>query len=437
MTGPRRPPRAARRRGLPAAAATATFVAFFLFALPGTASELDRVAAVVNGDVILVSEVERRFRHLVFDLRQTRSRLPTQEALVRRSLDELILERLQLGIAERLGLRVSDARVDHTIESIARRHNATLADLGRALEGGGIPFADFRERIRNDLIVEGVRRREVLNRIRVSNEEVVRYLSLPDRAPAEGEEYLVGHILISRAGGDTAARAAAEDVLRRLRAGESFAALARRHSSGARASEGGTLDWRPAAALPSLFADVVPDLAPGDTSDIIESSSGFHIVRLLDVRATGQSVVHQTHAAHILVTLKPLVSDDDARLRLERLRERILQGEDFGELARFHSDDTASAVRGGDLGWLSPGDAAPEFEAVVNAMEEGEVSEPFKSSFGWHLVRVLARRDHDNTEEVRRAQARNAVFQRKANEALTAWLGELRDNAFVRIRLGE
>ena len=437
MTGPRRHPRAARLRGLPAAASAAAVAAFFLFALPGTASELDRVAAVVNGDVILVSEVERRFRHLVFDLRQTGSRLPTQEALVRRSLDELILERLQLGIAERLGLRVPDAQVDRTIESIARRHNATLADLARALAAGGIPFADFRERIRNDLIVEGVRRREVLNRIRVSDEEVARYLSLADEAPAEGEEYLLGHILIARAGGDAAARAVAEDVLRRLRAGESFAALARRHSSGARASEGGTLDWRPAAALPSLFADVVPGLAPGDTSDIIESSSGFHIVRLLDVRAAGQSVVRQTHAAHILVTLKPLVSDEDARLRLERLRERILQGEDFGELARFHSDDTASAVRGGDLGWLSPGDAAPEFESMVNTMEEGDLSEPFKSSFGWHLVRVLARRDHDNTEEVRRAQARNAVFQRKANEELTAWLGGLRDNAFVRIRLGE
>ena len=436
MTGPRRSPRAARPRGLSAAAAAAV-AAFFLLALPGTASELDRVAAVVNGDVILVSEVEKRFRHLVFDLRQTGSRLPTQEALVRRSLDELILERLQLGIAERVGLRVSDAGVDRAIDSIARRHNATVADLGRALEAGGIPFADFRERIRNDLTVEGVRRREVFNRIRVSDEEVARYLSRPDGAPAEGEEYLVGHILIARGSDDTAARAAAQDVLRRLRAGESFAALARRHSSGARASEGGILDWRPAAALPSLFADVIPDLAPGDTSDIIESSSGFHIVRLLDVRAAGQSVVHQTHAAQILVTLKPLVSDDDARLRLERLRERILQGEDFGELARFHSDDTASAVRGGDLGWLSPGDAGPEFEAVVNAMEEGELSEPFRSSFGWHLVRVLARRNHDNTEEVRRARARNAVFQRKANEELTAWLGELRDNAFVRIRLGE
>ena len=433
MTSIWRSPRGARLRGLSAAAAAAVL----LFALPGTASELDRVAAVINGDVILVSEVERRFRHLVFDLRQTGSRLPTQEALVRRSLDELILERLQLGIAERLGLRVSNARVDRTIESIARRHNAVMADLGRALEAGGIPFADFRERIRNDLVVEGVRRREVFNRIRVSDEEVARYLALPDRAPAEGDEYLVGHILIARANDDAAARSTAEDVLRRLRVGESFAALARRHSSGARASEGGVLDWRPAAALPSLFADVIPDLEPGDTSGMIEDPSGFHIVRLVDVRPAGQSVVHQTHAAHILVTLKPLVSDDDARLQLERLRERILQGEDFGELARFHSDDTASAVRGGDLGWLNPGDATPEFEAAMTTMEEGKLSKAFRSSWGWHLLRVFARRDHDNTEEVRRAQARNAVFQRKANEELAAWLGELRDNAFIRIRLGE
>lgn len=427
----------ARLRGLPAAAAAAAAVAACLLTPPGTASELDRVAAVVDGDVILVSEVERRFRHLVFDLRQTGARLPTQETLLRRSLDELVLERLQLGIAERLGLRVSDVQVDRTIESIARRHNATLADLDRALRAGGIPFADFRERIRNDLLVEGVRRREVLSRIRVSDEEVARYLSLSDRAPTEGREYLFAHILISRADGDAAARAAAQDVLQRLRAGESFAALARRHSSGARASEGGVLDWRPAAALPSLFADIIPALAPGDTSDLIEDPSGFHIVRLLDVRSDGQNVIPQTHAAHILVTLKPLVTDDNARLQLERLRERILQGEDFGELARFHSDDTASAVRGGDLGWLSPGDAAPEFESVMNATDAGELSEPFKSSFGWHLVQVLARREHDNTEEVRRARARNAVFQRKANEQLTAWLGEIRDNAFVRIRIGE
>ena len=408
-----------------------------LVARPGGSAELDRVAAVVNGDAILVSEVERRFHHLVFDLRQSTGRLPGRDALVRRSLDELILERLQLRIAEELGLRVSEDRLDRTIETIARRYDATVGDLRRSMEAGGIPFADFRDRIRNDLLVEGVRRQEVLNRIRVSDEEVARYLALPRQAPAQRDEYLVGHILISRGNDDAAARATAEDVLRRLRAGESFTALARRHSSGGRAREGGTLGWLAAGNLPSLFADLIPALAPGDTSDLIESSSGFHIVRLLDSRRAGQVMVRQTHAAHILVAPGPLVSDDDARQRLERLRGRIVQGEDFGELARFHSDDTASAVRGGDLGWLNPGDTTPDFEAVMDGLSEGELSRPFKTSWGWHLLRVLARRDHDNTEEVRRAQARNAIFQRKANEEIVAWLGELRDNAFVRIRLGE
>ena len=427
----RRP--AFRSLGIPIAAA----VMLLFVVRPAASAELDRVAAVVNGDAILVSEVERRFHHLIFDLRQTATKLPTRDALVRRSLDELILERLQLGIADRLGLRVSEDRVDRTIESIARRHDATVEDLRRSMETGDIPFSDFRDRIRNDLLLEGVRRQEVLNRIQVSDEEIARYLALPDRAPAQGDEYLVGHILIARGSDDAAAQATAADVLRRLSAGESFEALARRHSSGGRAAEGGTLDWIPADNLPSLFTDVIPALEPGDTSGIIESQSGFHIVRLLDSRRAGQSMVRQTHAAHILVTLRPLVSDDDARHRLERLRGRILQGEDFGELARFHSDDTASAVRGGDLGWLNPGEAAPDFEAVMNGLSEGELSEPFKSSWGWHIVRVLARRDHDNTEEVRRAQARNAIFQRKANEELVAWLGALRDNAFVRIRLGE
>ena len=416
--------------------ALAAAAALLFTAPPAVAAELDRVAAVVNGDAILVSEVERRFRHLLFDLRRTSSELPPRDALVRRTLDELILERLQLRIAEDLGLRVSNDIVDRTIESIAGRYNATVADLRRSLESGGIPFSDFRERIRNDLVADTLRRREVLSRVSVSDAEVDRFLARPNRTPAQGDEYLLGHILVAGTDDPAAARATAEDVLERLEAGASFADLARRHSSGGRAAEGGMLGWRSAAALPSLFAEIVPRLEPGETSGLIEDPSGFHIVRLVDVRPAGQTVVRQTHAAHILVTVKPLVTDDDARRRLERLRRRILQGEDFGELARFHSDDTASAVRGGDLGWLNPGDATPDFQAVMDGMREGELGEPFRSSWGWHLLRVLARRDHDNTEEVRRAQARHAIYQRKADEELTAWLSQLRDNAFIRILLG-
>lgn len=422
----RRPPRIAL-----AAAAALVFAA-----PPAPAAELDRVAAVVNGDAILVSEVERRFRHLVFDLRQTSSDLPGRDALVRRSLDELVIERLQLRIAEELGLRISDDTLERAIESIARRHDATVADLRRTIEAGGIPFSDFRERIRNDLIVENLRRQEVFSQVRVSEAEVDRFLARPDRAPDPGDEYLLAHILVADPGDPAAARARAEEVLGRLEGGASFAELARRHSSGGRAGEGGMLGWRSADALPSLFTEVAPRLEPGQTSGVIESPSGFHIVKLVDVRPAGQSMVRQTHAAHILVTVKPLVTEDDARRRLERLRGRIVQGEDFGELARFHSDDPASAVRGGDLGWLNPGDLTPDVQAVMDAMQEGELSEPFRSSWGWHLLQVLARRDHDNTEEVRRARARQAIYRRKVDEEVAAWLTQLRDNAFVRILLG-
>ena len=427
--------RAARSLCIPTAAAVVLLLA--ILSPASTAAELDRVAAVVNGDVILVSEVERRFRHLVFDLRQTSAGLPTQEALVSRSLDELILERLQLRIAEHLGLGITNDDIDRAVASIARRYDTTAAGLRRSLEAGGIPFTDFRERIRIDLLVERVRRQEVLNRIQVSEAEIGRYLAQPDQAPADEDEYLIGHILIPRSDDETAARARAEEVLQRSQAGEAFADLARRHSSGGRAAAGGLLGWRSATALPSLFADLVPRLRPGETSDIVESPGGYHIIKLIDTRQAGQSFVRQTRAAHILVITRPLVSDDEARLRLERLRERIQQGEDFDELARYHSDDSASAVRGGDLGWLSPDGTTPDFEAAMDRLQEGEVSEPFKSSWGWHILHVLERRNHDNTEEVRRSQARNAIFQRKAGEELTAWLRQLRDNAFVRIRLDE
>ena len=405
--------------------------------LPARAAELDRVAAVVNGDAILASEVERRSRHLAYDLRQSGSPLPSRNSLVRRSLDELVLERLQLGVADRLGMRVSDADLDRAVESIARRHNATVATMSGSLEANGIPFSEFRDRVRTDLLVDGVRRSEVFNRIEVSDAEIDRFLARPDQTPTEVDEFLVGHILIPRSGDEDAKRKLAEDVLARLRAGEAFSDLARRHSSGSRASEGGILEWRSAAALPSLFAGLVPRLVPGETSGIIEDESGFHLVRLIDVRRADQNFVRQTRAAHILVTEKPLLSDEEARLRLDRLRHRILQGEDFGELARFHSDDAASAVRGGDLGWLSTGAVGPRFDAAMNALPEGELSEPFRTAWGWHIVRVLERREHDNTEEVRRARARNAIFNRKANGELADWLGQLRDNAFVRFRLSE
>ena len=399
------------------------------------AASLDRVAAVVNGNAILASEVERRFRHLVFDLRQGSARLPARQTLIRRAVDELILERLQLRIAEDLGLRITNGELDRAIASIARRYDIDTAGLRRSIESAGIPFSEFRTRIHDDLLMERVRQREVLSRISVSDAEIDRYLAQPAQARPAAREYLVGHILIPRSDGEAAARERMEEVLRGLQAGEPFADLAQRHSSGRHAAEGGILGWRPTDALPSAFAGLVPRLKRGEISGVIESPSGLHLVRLIDTRRSGQSFVRQTRAFHILVVPDALVTGKEARLRLERLRDRVVQGEDFGELARFHSDDPTSAVRGGDLGWLSPGVAPPDFEAVMDGLGEGELSEPFESTSGWHLLKVQERRNHDNTEEVERNRARNAIFERKASEELSAWIGRLRDSAFIRVRL--
>lgn len=398
------------------------------------AASLDRIAAVVNGDAVLASEVDRRFRHIVFDLRQASSRLPAREVLVGRAVDELILERLQLRIAEDLGLRITDDELERTLAAIARRYGTDSAGLRRSIEGAGIPFSEFRNRIHNDLLIERVRQREVLNRISVSDAEIDRYLAQPGQASVAADEYLVGHLLIPRSGDEAAARRQVEEVRRRLEAGEAFADLARAYSAGGQAAEGGILGWRTAASLPSLFAGLVPQLEPGGPSRVVESSSGFHVIVLIDERTPGQSFVRQTRASHILVVPDARVTGEEARLRLERLRGRILQGEDFAALARAHSDDPVSAVRGGDLGWLSPGMAPPTFQAMMDGLDEGALSEPFRSASGWHLLKVGKRRNHDNTEEVRRSRARSAIFERKAGEELAAWLGRLRDSAFVRIR---
>ena len=395
--------------------------------------ELDRVAAVVNHDVVLASEVARRVRHLEFDLRRESARLPTRERLERRAVDELVLESLQLRLADDLGVTIAERELDETIARIARQNRVTVAQLRRSLESGGVPFAEFRARLRGDLRIERVRRREVFNRIRIGDAEVERFMaSLGETAPDDAE-YLIAHILVDRADGDDVARARAEEVLERLRGGEAFEELARRYSSGGRAAEGGILGWRTAAKVPTLFAGLVPGLDRGETSGILESPSGFHLIRLVDVRHSGRNTVRQTRASHILIATSELVGDRDARARLDELRRRILGGDEFAELARYHSDDTASAIRGGDLGWLSPRRTDPSFEAVMDRLEINEVSEPFRTSAGWHLVRVEGRRDHDDTQEVRRNRARSALFQRRANQALSVWLRQLRDDAFVRI----
>jgi peptidyl-prolyl cis-trans isomerase SurA len=287
-----------------------------------------------------------------------------------------------------------------------------------------------------------VRQREVGDRIVVSERDVENFLAMQAKQGSTDFEYRMAQILIGTADGATPEEIAekeheAREVLAELRNGADFAETAVAVSDGQQALEGGDLGWKKAVQLPTIFANIAAQMSPGEISDVIRSPSGFHIVKLLDVRGQERHIVTQTLSRHILIRPNEIVSDEDAESRLLQLKSRIEQGEDFGTLARSHSDDRGSAIKGGELGWLSPGDLIPKFEAVADSLQVGEVSEPFKTQFGWHIVQVMERREHDNTAEVLRAAARQQIRERKLEEEGQAWLAQIRDTAFVEYRLEE
>jgi len=322
------------------------------------------------------------------------------------------------------------------ITRIAAQNKLTLPQFRETLERDGVAYADFREEIRGEIIMNNLRAREVESRVEVTQQEVDEFLARQAGNGNLDTEYHLGHILIAVPEGAgpeqvQAARARAQQVLDELRGGADFRQLAIAHSSGQQALQGGDLGWRKGGQLPTLFADNVLRLAPGEVSEPLRSSSGFHIIKLLDKRGEQRQFVTQTHARHILVRSNELVPDVEARNKLSRLRERILQGEDFAALARANSEDPGSGTRGGDLGWANPGTFVGPFEQAMNGLKAGEISEPFRSQFGWHIVQVVERRQHDSTEELKRSRAFEAIRQRKIEEDTQDWLRRLRDEAYV------
>ncbi len=403
---------------------------------------LDRIVAVVNDDVIVQSELDRQLRTVVSELRRKGTRLPPREVLERQVLERLVLKRLQLQMAERTGVRIEDDLLNKAVREIAARNGLTLGQFREVLERDGYDFAAFREDIREKLVLEQLRRRQVDNRIQVTEREVDDLLRTREHQTGQGREYRLAHILIATP--DAASpeviqerEAEARETLQRLRDGADFDRLAVEVSDAQDALEGGDLGWRKEDQLPSVFADVVPGMEAGEVSDVLRSSGGFHIVKVQDVRHGERQMVRQTRARHILIRPDELASEGDVRTRLRQLRSRIVDGDDFAELARAHSQDRASAAKGGDLGWVSPGDMVPAFEERMNRLAPGEVSVPFQSPFGWHIVQVLERRQHDSTEELRRSEAREAIHQRKLEEEVQAWLRRLLDEAFVEYRLDQ
>ena len=421
-----------------------TLTALALLASPAGAQvqPLDAIVAVVNDDVIVQSELDSQIDMLIPELESRGAAIPDPKTLQQQVLDELILERLQIQRAEALGIEVDEATLTGALENIASRNGMGLMQLREALEANGLSFEEFREDTRRQILTSRLQQEEVVKDIRISEPEVDRFMATERDSLLTRSEVRLSHILIALPENPTdaqidAARDEAAELARRLRGGADFAGLARARSDGGRAQEGGDLGWFPIGEVPSLAAQPAQTLGRGELTDPIRSPSGFHIIKVSDIKGNEPKPVTQTHARHILIRTSEVVSDQDAERRLEQLRLRIVGGDDFATLARSNSDDTGSALNGGDLGWTNPGDTVPAFEREMDALGPGQISQPFQSPFGWHIVQVIERREQDTTDELLRVRAKDALRLRKAEEAKELWFQRLRDEAYMEIRLDD
>ena len=402
-------------------------------------SKINHIAAIVNDDVITNLELDKQIATITMQLRAQNARLPPDNVLRKQVLEREVVKRIQLQIAQNTGIRIDDNELNSTLTRIAQQNNLSLRQFRDAIENDGLHFETFREDIRAEMIIARLHQREIQNRITISPQEVENFLATQATQGNIDDEYELSHILISvpeAANADQIleTQQRAEKVLARLTAGETFQQVAISDSDGQKALEGGKLGWRKAGQLPTLFSTSVIHMAVGDHSNLIRSSSGFHIIRLDNKRAGEKHIVTQTKARHILIRPNELNTEIEIITRLRQLRERILNGDDFAELAKSHSEDRGSAVNGGDLGWVNPGQMVPQFETAMNALNPGEVSEPFQSQFGWHIAQTLERRDLDNSEEFTQNKAKDFIRQRKVAEMTEAWLRQIREEAFVSIK---
>ncbi|MFT4102553.1 MAG: peptidylprolyl isomerase [Burkholderiaceae bacterium] len=438
------------RRG--AAAIATVLAAAGLWLAPGGAARavvepVDRVAAVVNTDVITLGELDARMRTVEMQLRRQNVQIPPTEVLRSQVLERMIVDRAQVQLAREQGVRIDDSQVDRAVASVAAQNSLSVQDLRSRLEQDGISFAAFRDSLRADMVIARLREREVDQRVQISEADIDAFLREQRDPAASHVEYNLAHILIRIPEGASAdqiaaQRAKAEGLLQQIESGAEFGRLAVSFSDSPEGISGGGLGWRDADRLPQLFVQAVSALQPGQTSGLIRSPNGFHILKLLDKRVAGDSAlpggpVLQTHARHILIRQTELVSEAEALRRLREIRERIEQKTaTFADMARQYSVD-GSASNGGDLGWIYPGDTVPEFERAMNALKPGELSEPVRTPFGWHLIEVEARRNDEASPDRLRMLARQSLRERRADEAYQDWLRQLRDRTYVEYKLDQ
>lgn len=406
----------------------------------GVPKELDYIVAIVDDDVVLASELVSRLDSVRKQMTAAKIAIPPSQVLFSQLLERLIMEDIQLQMGQRAGVRIDDETLTGAIESIAKQNNLTLPQFTQALVQDGMDYRAFREDVRREMIISRVQRNRVNSRIYISDEEINAFLASPVGRQTLSDEYRVGHILIAVADDATpAAVAAAEqqakDLYAQLQKGEDFRQMAIAHSADSRALEGGDLGWRKAGELPTLFADQVFVLEAGATIAPIRSGSGFHIVQLLEKRGAGTEVVEQFDVRHILVKPSEIRTEAETKALIDDIYARINAGEDFGELAGLYSEDPGSALAGGDLGWSEPNRFVGEFEEKLGTTPVGTVSKPFHTDFGWHILEVKGTRSHDMSEDARREMAIRVLHNRRYEEVLQEWLREIRDEAYVDIKL--
>jgi len=401
---------------------------------------LDRIAAVVNDGLVLKSELDAQMDAVTKRLQEQKVELPSQSVLKQQVLDRLILQEIQAQHAKRVGLTISDEQLNSALQEIAGRNKIPFDQLPTALAAQGVDYKAYRESMRKELTLSTLRQRDVIAHITVSPHELEQYLAR-EQTTAANDEFNVSHILLSLPAAATPQQLEdishkAQDLAARASKGEDFGQLAIANSNSQTALDGGHLGWRKGSQLPQFILDLVTKMKPGEVSEPVRTPSGFHIVKL-DERRGGEAkvIINQVHVRHIL--MKPNELDDDATVRekLSKLRDRILKGEDFAGLASTNSADPGSAPDGGDLGWSGPGTFVPEFDKAIADLKVNEISQPFKTRYGWHIVQMLGTRTYDNTDDVRRQHAFAAIRESKADEETELWLRRLRDEAFVEIKM--
>lgn len=401
---------------------------------------LDKIIAVVNEDIITQVELNERIKLIGQQIKQQGGRLPSLETLQKQVLERLILEKLQLDMANKTGIRVNDEMVNRVIANIANENRLSMTKFREVLKKDGYKFADFRENIRREVTISRLRKIRVENKVNISEQEINNYLNQILKNQSIDDEYHLKHILVATPEAaspkqidDT--RVKAQNIFDELNNGADFSQKAIAVSNDELALKGGDLGWRKTAQLPTLFTSVVNKMRKNEIKGPLRSASGFHIIKLMNKRSNSQKhIIQQTMARHILISPTQVLSRDDARRRLETIHQRINAGGDFASLARASSDDKAAAAEGGNLGWVSPGMMVPAFEEEMDKLKPGEISKPFLTQFGWHIVQVMSRRKHDNTEQSQRSQAIKLIRKRKTEEAIQDWLRRLRAEAYVDYR---